>query len=629
MNNSIKILITCYLIALCSFSYGSFQCEESKVTQVLNIGFDYTGNTEGLSELPGVNVDRKNFQDINHGLYGKEVTSKSINDADISNAPNVKEAFLKKLRGFSRENTGGKAALNYSGHGVRCKKPGGEVTWCIALPVKELKVNKEDYFPLPESSNENVFILTENLKNSMVTVSEINDAYPSKVAMIDSCHSGEMAVEMMNIQGRNGQDSTFVLAATVGSNVAYDDAPGGRLMSALKQLVTSSDENLCKLDFNQDGQISEREALAGIFSHNAKDSLKRLGDSLYDKERLTFAGSKSSSQLAFGNPSDKCFAMPESTCPNTIPANELNLCISAQNKTKSLTKNLKTVFVELVNNDTLDFLAPSGSKKGLSRVNYDPRPLDSLCTDKENVETRPCSGLFKCSCPNGKRKIKDKTENDPNIYCAEKYDLVSKEEFRYLKRVVSCEGNECICPSGFESNKNNLPKVKGMSRVATLSCYTRLRSTRGIGVRVARLESDEVIVNKKCTDNLTPVKDLFKKGIGVRARPEHENEKPSTVSSTSANLLSPVSSDEIEEIEGNEDEEYFEKDREESLSLKQLDHYKKFFDDWKNDVSKDVNQKCSSQDTCSDNLIAPFGEVNDYIIESIKPMFHDKYTNTP
>jgi hypothetical protein len=266
----------------------------------------------------------------------------------------------------------------------------------------------------PDSKNDIFALLNEQNKKHLVTVAELHAAYPSKVALIDSCHSGQMAIEM----GELGRGASFVFASTVGSNIAVDGDDGGKLFKTLEKLVSAKNKNLCKLDLDKDGIISEREAFASVFAHNAHTSLQRMGDQLYSKMRINEVGQNSKSQLSFGNPSNKCFIKPKAPCPGEKLVGRLNICEAFEEKSKSLVKGLNFIFKDVVNNTNLDFLGGSPALKEKIVIN-----TKNTCVRKSLIEVRPCSGKFECFCPDYKVKITPINKKHKEIYCNEEYNF--------------------------------------------------------------------------------------------------------------------------------------------------------------------------------------------------------------
>ena len=155
---------------------------------------------------------------------------------------------------------------------MRCETPEGVLTWCIAPPDAHSKLFDFDIVESDIEQNEDftdngfeeIYKINEKSKDFLITAEELINAYPAQSFIIDSCHSGQMALEVKKRLG--DENGSFVFASSLGSNTAVDsDNGGGQLIESLVKMLESKDEDLCKLDFDNDGQISEREAYAGVF----------------------------------------------------------------------------------------------------------------------------------------------------------------------------------------------------------------------------------------------------------------------------------------------------------------------------------------------------------------------------
>lgn len=257
--------------------------DESTANDFLEVTFNYKNSQ--IDNLPGVNVDKANIRILQEVLYSKGAQG-SISDSFYKNKQSSPSAMLSgnknaNKKGLARVNheldnkidreklTGklikptskddpdvkkflimlkkrkdehlGKRVFAYSGHGVPCVGQNIEKSNCIVLPTIPAK-----------------YILFES----------IVDAYEPDHIFLDSCHSGAgvLAVNYQKkLSGYNNQTGFSLIASSSGSQVAADDSlRGGRLFHSMKSLL--SGENVCNMDFDHDGEISERELSASIYS---------------------------------------------------------------------------------------------------------------------------------------------------------------------------------------------------------------------------------------------------------------------------------------------------------------------------------------------------------------------------
>jgi hypothetical protein len=405
-------------------------CSEQDVSDVLNISFNYGG------WLPGVSVDRSRFDSINSSLYGEDVRTQNFTDSNIKNIVNPKQDFLSELRSYSQNSQTSNRAINFAGHGVRCRKPGGEITWCLVLPGGE---NLRQTDVLITYGGGNLLTLNEKTEKYLVTSEELLSAYPAKSLMLDSCHSGQMVIDVENNIGN--QTGTFVFASTLSSNIAYDftssgSEEGGRLFSNLEKLLSTSDENLCKLDLNRDGKVSQREAYMGIFAANV--NIEKISR---EPEGLGTVSSRSS-QLAQANPSDRCFAIPSGgSCPGQANILETNICKVEERRTDALLNNLQEIFEKP---SVLSFLGTNNLiirsfGRGLTN-------LSRGCISHRKILTKVCHRAGTCKCEDSQIEISRR--DNGAVLCGEKKDVTIPVERSYREDIPICLDEICTCSNG-------------------------------------------------------------------------------------------------------------------------------------------------------------------------------------
>ena len=308
------------LLSVYSLSASS-SCQKKAYDHVLNISFDYL-ESDMASALSGVEKDSASLISINKKLYPKATVS-NFTDSNFIN----KDNFLVSLKNLSKKSKKNKSiALNYSGHGVRCQYPDDDkIHWCLLLPTKGTKAydlnNKYD-----DKLHSSIFIIDEKSEDHLVTDIELLEAYPAQAAIIDSCHSGQIDLEWKKQIGKN--KGTFLFASALGQTVALDDPDtGGKLVGRLKNMVTENSKEICKLDLDGDGNISQREAGFALFFSSIKWA-ERKG-----KDFRPYL-SKNAPQVHLIEGSDQClFSTPENICQRPF-SKESSKCESSNQKYK-------------------------------------------------------------------------------------------------------------------------------------------------------------------------------------------------------------------------------------------------------------------------------------------------------
>ena len=432
------------ILFITSFSsYSQKPCEgNANISEVLNITFDYSlRETRFFSALPGVRKDRESLEKLNRKLYGEDVKVRSITDQDIlatispednpfknkmsfKNAEeentaydefykesdkneiineNIKSTFLKKLKDLSQLDPEKNRAINFSGHGVRCQTHDDRLQdkyqWCLVLP-SPVRLREKHLSVIDGEAILNIETADE-MSKYVVTAKELVDAYPAKNILLDACHTGQAVIDLKRDLGKH--HGTFVFATSLGSLEAVDGDQGGVLFFSLNSLLDASDENLCMLDMDNDGSISQREAYMGIFINNLF---------INPKEINSFKGVayKNSSvpniQLPFSNATNQCFLMPSKMCEQTKAQNLLPTCESEINKQMSLNKNLADLFI---NSDKLSFLNKKSEQKFYKRE----------------------SGEIK-----GVKVVENKDDNNSIAQgpSKERVDGIKEKQFEYLKK---------------------------------------------------------------------------------------------------------------------------------------------------------------------------------------------------
>ena len=438
-----KFILVFVLFTLSFSSYSQKPCEDKgKISEVLNITFDYSlSETKLFDPISGVRKDRKTLDKLNHKLYGEDVKVSSISDQNIlATIPpednpfknkmrfknteeentaydkffkesnnneiinrNIKLTFLKKLKDLSQSDSAKNRAINFSGHGVRCQTQDEELQkkyqWCLILPGPVGL--RQKHISVIEGEAVLKLGTSDDMSKYVVTAKELVDAYPAKNIILDACHTGQAVIDLKTELGEH--QGTFVFATALGSLQAMDGDQGGVLFSSLNSLLDASDENLCTLDLDNDGSISQREVYMGIFINNLfinPNEINSFKGVAYNNSSFP------NTQLPFSNATNQCFVMPSKMCEQTKAQNLLSTCDSEINKQESLNENLADLFR---NSGKLSFLNKKSKRKFYKR---------------ELGETK------------GVRVVEIKDDKNPVTQAPSKkrIDGIEEKQFEYLKK---------------------------------------------------------------------------------------------------------------------------------------------------------------------------------------------------
>lgn len=329
---------------------------------VINVAFSYP---DGMDSLRGVEKDVKRISKINSRLYGN--TGGMFRDSNVlvtcekQASPAIcqnfrKRSFINQMKEFIGQRQS-PPIFNYSGHGLRCQKPGGPVEFCMVLP--------SDGIPFEcEERDFGLMILNKGCEDYFITTKEIVENFNPKILIADSCHSGQMTLDIEQLQ-----TTTTVIASSLSHEKASD---AGELFSILHSIATADTKNLCRLDIDGDGNISLPESLFGIYGSNLKYYRKALsmrgkGPNYggIDVQFPTFSGF-SGADFDFNS----CFLQPENgeRCPttNNLNAKDNKNCSDLVKKMNLVKNNVNLI---LSDPDSTKFLLdPSGDMLPLSNI---------------------------------------------------------------------------------------------------------------------------------------------------------------------------------------------------------------------------------------------------------------------
>ncbi len=391
------LLFTLFLNLILSEGFAAKTCITKGVRQVVNVSFAYD-QLDDFNDLILSNVkkDRENFKKINKVLYGAQVKTEDITDLSLGissiGQKTKKEAFLSKLKSIyksaPKSSWSGErnVALNYAGHGSRCKTKSGKTTWCLVIPSEGLKLLDNKY---DEEGAERILKLDEQNSDYYVTAEELLEVFPAKKIILDSCHSGQMAIAVKEKFGKHS--GNFVFASSLGTLMSQDNEDGGLLISALASSLNSSDKDFCKMDLDKNGTVSEGEAFASIFANNTSEAFKRLNLDVNSLPQIETTGDSTRfSQLSMGNPGNTCFAKPnKGTCQKNIKPEDIvkePLCNQEVRRLKTLNDNTRKIFTD---HNYFKDLFSNTSGKGSDRSII--RKKLKSCFLKNNLERRSCS----------------------------------------------------------------------------------------------------------------------------------------------------------------------------------------------------------------------------------------------
>lgn len=152
----------------------------------------------------------------------------------------VKQKLREARDKIVREDPSAEIVFAFSGHGTNCADSGrpDEVGWCIYVQ-----------------------------RGVLISDREIFDILKPSGMILDSCFSGRIEQRLGTIHAKDsfaGTDGVFLFASAHAQQIATDTQSGGILTNALQNMMNASSEQICGMDMDQDGQISEREVAVAM-----------------------------------------------------------------------------------------------------------------------------------------------------------------------------------------------------------------------------------------------------------------------------------------------------------------------------------------------------------------------------